>query len=40
MLSGQTVENALESALKVTDKAIENSDTWYGLAFESALEDF
>ena len=40
MLSGETVEKSLESALKVTDKAIENSDTWYGLAFESALEDF
>lgn len=37
MLSGQSVENALERALTVTDKAIENSDTWYGIAFESAL---
>ena len=40
MLSGQPVERALDAALKVTDKAIENSDTWYGLAFESALTDF
>lgn len=40
MLSGETVEEALEAALRVTDKAIENSDTWYGLAFESALGEF
>ena len=40
LLSGQTIEKALDAALNVTDKAIENSDTWYGLAFESTLEDF
>lgn len=40
MLSGEPVEKSLEAALRVTDKAIENSDTWYGLAFESALGEF
>lgn len=37
MLSGETVESAVASALRVVDKAIEENDTWYGIAFESAL---
>lgn len=37
MLSGETVESAVSSALRVVDKAIEECDTWYGIAFESAL---
>lgn len=37
MLSGETIENAVSAALRVVDKAIEESDTWYGIAFENAL---
>ncbi|MGN1195837.1 MAG: pyridoxamine kinase [Acutalibacteraceae bacterium] len=37
MLSGETIESAVSAALRVVDKAIEECDTWYGIAFESAL---